>query len=108
MLYFVSVTLSHDESMSLPQERHRYSSDCVTGCPPLQEWEGIPLSYLLQMVQPTGEELRLRFISTTGYEAVMLPQKLGWPQRSPMASQRAGRVASIFVGAVILGEISTA
>jgi hypothetical protein len=72
-----SLSLSIEELLRMPRERHRYSLDCITGWSATREWEGIPISYLLQLVQPSDPEVRLRFISTTGYDAVMLPQKYG-------------------------------
>lgn len=65
------LSLSYEDLLRLPRERHRYSLDCVTGWSATRDWEGVPVARVLEMAQPTTPEALLRFVSLTGYETTM-------------------------------------
>lgn len=65
------MSLTYEELLRFPRERHRYPLDCVTGWTATRTWEGIPINTILDLVKPLNPGGSLRFLSTTGYEVVM-------------------------------------
>jgi hypothetical protein len=73
------LSLSYQEILGMSREHHRYSLDCITGWSASRAWEGIPIAQLLDMAQPVDPESRLRFLSTTGYDVTVSPQRYRRP-----------------------------
>ncbi len=73
------LSLSYNDLLSLPHERHRYALTCVTGWMVVRDWEGVPITALLERARPLVEEATLRLTGLGGYWITLPPSRYKSP-----------------------------